>query len=111
MNTSTSLDVMVKLGVFEKMPKQGSISAKELGVLVNLEPNVIGSSTASHTGECRADGCISTSHEDVDRYWNCCRDGRGYLCAYTEINGLFRGRSCGLLQSLVSFEGDVSVTC
>lgn len=110
MNTSTSLNVLVQLGVFEKMPKQGSISAKELGVLVNVEPNVIGLSTASHAGECRADGCISTSHEDVDRHWNCCRDGRGYLRAYTEIDGLFRGRSCGFLQSLVSFENGVSVT-
>lgn len=47
MNTSTALAVMVQLGVFEKMPKKGSITAVELGRLVNLEPNVIGSFTAS----------------------------------------------------------------
>jgi hypothetical protein len=41
MNTSAALDVMVKLGVFENMPKEGSITAKELGALVNLEPTVI----------------------------------------------------------------------
>jgi len=33
---------MVQSGAFEKMPKQGSISAEELGALVNIEPNVIG---------------------------------------------------------------------
>ena len=44
MNVSTSLDVMVKLGVFEKMPKlgHGSMTAKEIGELVNLEPSIIG---------------------------------------------------------------------
>jgi len=41
MNTEASLDIMVKLGAFEKMPKEGSITAKELGALVNLEPTVI----------------------------------------------------------------------
>jgi len=33
---------MVASGAFEKMPKQGSITAKELGALVKIEPNVIG---------------------------------------------------------------------
>jgi hypothetical protein len=41
-NVSTSLAVMVSSGAFEKMPKQGSITAKDLGALVNIEPNVIG---------------------------------------------------------------------
>ncbi len=42
MNMATSLNMMVKLGAFEKMPKEGSISATELGALINLEPSVIG---------------------------------------------------------------------
>lgn len=42
MNTMNSLNIMVELGAFEKMPKQGSITAKELGVLINLESSVIG---------------------------------------------------------------------
>lgn len=42
MNMATSLNMMVKLGAFEKMPKEGSISAAELGALINLEPSVIG---------------------------------------------------------------------
>jgi hypothetical protein len=41
-NVTASLAVMVQSGAFEKMPKQGSISAKELGALVNIEPNVMG---------------------------------------------------------------------
>ncbi|TVY26782.1 O-methyltransferase [Lachnellula hyalina] len=40
-SVSTSLAVMVASGAFEKMPKQGSITAKELGALVKIEPNVI----------------------------------------------------------------------
>jgi hypothetical protein len=47
MNTSASLAVMTQLGVFEKMPKQGSITATELGEMVNLEPSVIGLFAAS----------------------------------------------------------------
>lgn len=42
MNTTTALDVMVKMGAFEKMPKQGSITAKELGSAINLEPGIVG---------------------------------------------------------------------
>jgi len=42
MNTMTSLNVMVSLGAFEKIPKQGSITAKELSALINLETSVIG---------------------------------------------------------------------
>jgi hypothetical protein len=42
MNTMTSLNVMVSLGTFEKIPKQGSITAKELSTLINLETSVIG---------------------------------------------------------------------
>ena len=42
MNMATSLNMMVKMGAFEKMPKEGSISATELGGLINLEPSVIG---------------------------------------------------------------------
>jgi hypothetical protein len=42
MNTITALDVMVSLGAFEKIPKQGSITAKELSTLINLETSVIG---------------------------------------------------------------------
>jgi len=38
----TALNVMVSLGAFEKMPKQGSITAKELSALINLEASVIG---------------------------------------------------------------------
>ncbi|KAH7391456.1 O-methyltransferase [Cadophora sp. MPI-SDFR-AT-0126] len=41
MNTATSLNMMVKMGAFEKMPKEGSITATELGALINLEPSVI----------------------------------------------------------------------
>ena len=41
-NVSASLAVMVSSGAFEKMPQQGSITAKDLGALVNIEPNVIG---------------------------------------------------------------------
>ncbi|CAG8952449.1 hypothetical protein HYFRA_00001196, partial [Hymenoscyphus fraxineus] len=41
MNTSTALDVMVQMGAFEKMPKQGSITAKELGAAINLEPGIV----------------------------------------------------------------------
>jgi hypothetical protein len=42
MNTMTALNVMVSLGAFEKMPKQGSITAKELSALINIDANVIG---------------------------------------------------------------------
>jgi hypothetical protein len=42
MNTSTSLDVMVKMGAFEKMPKQGSITAGELGKLIKLPTDIVG---------------------------------------------------------------------
>jgi hypothetical protein len=42
MNVAAALAVLVQTGVFEKMPKEGSITAKELGNLVNLEPSVIG---------------------------------------------------------------------
>jgi len=42
MNTATSLNMMVKMDAFEKMPKEGSITATELGALINLEPSVIG---------------------------------------------------------------------
>lgn len=42
MNMATSLNMMVKLGAFEKMPKEGSITATDLGALINLEPSVIG---------------------------------------------------------------------
>jgi hypothetical protein len=55
MTTATALDVMVKLGIFEKMPKQGSITATELGKLVNLEPNVIGLPHRFFCGARRAD--------------------------------------------------------
>ncbi|PVH83370.1 o-methyltransferas-like protein [Cadophora sp. DSE1049] len=41
MNTATSLNMMVKMSAFEKMPKEGSITATELGALINLEPSVI----------------------------------------------------------------------
>ncbi|KAH6716821.1 O-methyltransferase [Leptodontidium sp. MPI-SDFR-AT-0119] len=41
MNMATSLNMMVKLGAFEKMPKEGSITATDLGALINLEPSVI----------------------------------------------------------------------
>lgn len=41
MNTATSLNMMVKMGAFEKIPKEGSITATELGALINLEPSVI----------------------------------------------------------------------
>ncbi|EPE31358.1 S-adenosyl-L-methionine-dependent methyltransferase [Glarea lozoyensis ATCC 20868] len=41
MNTSTSLDVMVKMGAFEKMPKQGSITAEELGKLIKLPTGIV----------------------------------------------------------------------
>jgi len=41
MNTATSLNMMVKMDAFEKMPKEGSITATELGALINLEPSVI----------------------------------------------------------------------
>jgi hypothetical protein len=37
----TALNVMVSFGAFEKIPKQGSITAKELGALINLETSVI----------------------------------------------------------------------
>lgn len=42
MNASAAIDVMVKSGGFEKIPKQGSISAKELGPQINIEPAVLG---------------------------------------------------------------------
>jgi hypothetical protein len=42
MNTMACLNTMVELGAFEKMPKQGSITAKELSALINLETSVIG---------------------------------------------------------------------
>jgi hypothetical protein len=42
LNTSASLNVMVAFGIFENMPRNGEgITAKELGDLVKLEPNVI----------------------------------------------------------------------
>ncbi|CZT43762.1 related to O-methyltransferase B [Rhynchosporium secalis] len=41
MNMATSLNMMVKLGAFEKMPREGSITANELGALIKLEPSVI----------------------------------------------------------------------
>ncbi|KAI9054704.1 hypothetical protein LZ554_001856 [Drepanopeziza brunnea f. sp. 'monogermtubi'] len=41
MNMATSLNMMVRLGAFEKMPEEGSISATELGAMINLEPGVI----------------------------------------------------------------------
>ena len=40
---------MVQLGVFEKMPRQGSITATELGKLVNIQPNVLGMAITSST--------------------------------------------------------------
>lgn len=42
MNTAAALDTLAKLGVLEKMPREGSITAKELGALTNMEPSVIG---------------------------------------------------------------------
>lgn len=47
MNVAAALAVLVQTGVFEKIPKEGSITAKELGTLVNLEPSVIGASLHS----------------------------------------------------------------
>ncbi|KAF4625303.1 hypothetical protein G7Y89_g12866 [Cudoniella acicularis] len=41
MNVASALDVMVKLGAFEKMPKDGSITAKDLGALINLDPGLV----------------------------------------------------------------------
>ncbi|RDW92628.1 hypothetical protein BP5796_02022 [Coleophoma crateriformis] len=41
MNAASSLNVMVETGTFEKMPREGSISAKDLAALTNLEPSVI----------------------------------------------------------------------
>jgi hypothetical protein len=42
MNTTASLNTLAKLGVFEKMPMEGSITARELGTLTNTESDVIG---------------------------------------------------------------------
>lgn len=60
MNVAAALAVLVQTGVFEKMPKQGSITAKELGALVNLEPSVIARTMRLLTGT----GIIALTGED-----------------------------------------------
>lgn len=47
MNAMAALNLMVEMGVFEKMPKEGSITAKELSTVVNLEASVIGELNSS----------------------------------------------------------------
>ncbi|CAL3965219.1 unnamed protein product [Diplocarpon coronariae] len=41
MNIAASMNLMVRLGALEKIPEEGSITATELGALINLEPSVI----------------------------------------------------------------------
>lgn len=45
MSVSACLNVMVKLGAFEQMKDQGSVTADELGAQVKVDPNVIGKSS------------------------------------------------------------------
>ncbi|TVY82517.1 O-methyltransferase hmp5 [Lachnellula suecica] len=90
-NVTTSLAVMTKSGAFEKMPKKGSISATELGALVNIQPNVIarlmrmltatgiveltGDDTYAHTPKSR----VYLEGAAID-FWNLCMN-MGY-CLY-----------------------------
>jgi hypothetical protein len=67
MNTSTSLDVMVKMGAFEKMPKQGSITAEELGKLIKLPTGIVGK--YFHHLKFKLTNNFSPSNENAHRNW------------------------------------------
>lgn len=62
---------MVDCGAFEKMPKQGSITAKELGALVKIEPNVIGMSSRCLSLWLSELMKNSTPYANAHRYWHC----------------------------------------
>lgn len=78
MNMATSLNMMVKMGIFEKMPKQGSINAVALGKLANLEPSVIGK-PASKSKYLPRFSLNITSTADENAHWDWYRrvDWRG----------------------------------
>jgi hypothetical protein len=102
MNSSTALDVMVQFKAFEYMPKQGSITAKELGALINLEPSVVG----MHGFPLFKDECLlivpSPPYENAHRDWYCRLNRERHLRPYTKINGLSRKHGSRFLQTLVS---------
>ena len=96
MNTATSLNMMVKMGAFEKMPKEGSITATELGALINLEPSVIGEGHTQFLGprifmaleptpmsKEEADSGSSPSNENAHQHWSDRIDRRRHLCSHS----------------------------
>ncbi|KAK6585252.1 hypothetical protein PZA11_001979 [Diplocarpon coronariae] len=69
MNIAASMNLMVRLGALEKIPEEGSITATELGALINLEPSkvrlmrmltatgiisLVGEDTYAHTAKSKA---------------------------------------------------------
>lgn len=60
MNTAAALDTLAELGVFEKMPREGSITAKELGALTNTEPSVIGILSLTYPYQTQKNKLIAT---------------------------------------------------
>lgn len=92
---------MVKMGAFEKMPKQGSITAKDLGAAINLEPGIVGKYSLPFNKTQINRKPNSAINEDAygNRYHRL--GGGRYLRAYPKINDLSRRSGRGLLQLMV----------